>query len=134
MKWLRLDAQRYPLRQGETTIGRSPYCSIQLLSPQTSREHAAILVRDGETTLTDLGSRNGTYVNGRRIRETAPLNIGDRITIGGLELVVFENRIVPADAALTQEHVVQHRLNALETTTPDLRRDPVPDSRPTVDD
>ena len=121
MKWLRLGSQRYPLRQGETTIGRSPYCSIQLVSPQTSREHAAILVRDGETTLSDLGSRNGTYLNGRRIRAATLVSAGDRITIGEVNLVVFENRTAAGDVAHTQEQLIARHASTLETTTPDLR-------------
>lgn len=120
MKWLRLGSQRYPLRQGETTIGRSPYCSIQLVSPQTSREHAAILVRDGETTLSDLGSRNGTYLNGRQIRAATLVSAGDRITIGGVNLVVFENRTATGDVAHTQDQLITRQASTLETTTPDL--------------
>jgi len=105
VKWLRLESQRYPLRQGETTIGRSPYCSVQLMSLQASREHAAISVSGDITTLTDLASRNGTFVNGRRITSPTRLFIGDKIAIGGLELVLFESATIPDAAASTQDNL-----------------------------
>lgn len=119
MKWLRLEAERYPLRQGETTIGRSPYCSVQLMSLQASREHAAISVAGDTATLSDLSSRNGTYLNGRKLTEPTRLLIGDKITIGGLELLVFESASVADDAANTQENLEIPAI-VLETTLPAL--------------
>lgn len=123
MKWLRLETQRYPLRQGETTIGRSPYCSVQLMSLQASREHAAITVSGDTTTIADLGSRNGTFVNGRRVNGTTPLAVGDKIAIGGLELVLFESASIPDAAANTQENLAIPA-SILETTSPGLESVP----------
>lgn len=123
MKWLRLETQRYPLRQGETTIGRSPYCSVQLMSLQASREHAAISVSGDVTTLTDLGSRNGTFVNGRRVNGATPILVGDKIAIGGLELVLFESASIPDAAANTQENLAIPA-SILETTSPSLESSP----------
>lgn len=117
MKWLRLEAQRYPLRQGETTIGRSPYCSVQLMSLQASREHAAISVTGERATLSDLNSRNGTYLNGRRVAEPVPLNVGDTIKIGGLELTVFESADM-ADAVANTQVNLELPPGVLETTLP----------------
>lgn len=123
MKWLRLETQRYPLRQGETTIGRSPYCSVQLMSVQASREHAAISVSGDVATITDLGSRNGTFVNGRRITSPTRLMIGDKLAIGGLELLLFESASIPDAAANTQENLAIPA-SVLETTLPAV--DPSP--------
>jgi pSer/pThr/pTyr-binding forkhead associated (FHA) protein len=119
VKWLRLENQRYPLRQGETTIGRSPYCSVQLMSVQASREHAAIAVAGDMATLTDLNSRNGTYLNGRKIQEPSRLVVGDKITIGGLELIVYESASIADSAANTQENL-EVPVGILETTLPAL--------------
>lgn len=123
MKWLRLETHRYPLRQGETTIGRSPYCSVQLMSLQASREHAAIAVSGDVTTITDLGSRNGTFVNGRRITSPTRILIGDKVAIGGLELVLFESASIPDAAANTQENLAIPA-SVLETTLPALDSSP----------
>lgn len=117
MKWLRLDTQRYPLRQGETTVGRSPYCSVQLMSLQASREHAAISVSGDVAIITDLGSRNGTFVNERRITGPTRIVVGDKVSIGGLDLVLFESTSIADAAANTQENLAIPA-SVLETTLP----------------
>ena len=68
----------------EVTLGRSPECSMQLPAAGASRRHASVAWRDGRVVLRDLGSTNGTYLNGERVEEEAPLESGDRITIGGV--------------------------------------------------
>ena len=52
-----------------------------------SRRHARILVADGVATIEDLGSRNGTHVNGERIEKPTKLGNGDKIKIGAASLV-----------------------------------------------
>ena len=64
------------------TIGRGEDCAVRLQSPYASRQHARIELRDGEPVLVDLGSRNGTLLNGTRVEGTASLNHGDLIAIG----------------------------------------------------
>lgn len=67
-------------------IGRSRECDIQISDPNASRRHAEIR-REGDTfSVVDLGSTNGTDVNGRRTQR-ATLSDGDRITIGTTDLV-----------------------------------------------
>jgi hypothetical protein len=68
-------------------IGRAAECEIALDDPQVSRQHARLQSRNGVLLLADVGSTNGTRVNGQRIREVA-LGIGDRIEVGGTELLV----------------------------------------------
>jgi pSer/pThr/pTyr-binding forkhead associated (FHA) protein len=53
-----------------------------------SRHHARILV-DDQVTLVDLGSRNGTYVSGERVKDPRVLRNGDRLTIGSVVLTVL---------------------------------------------
>jgi hypothetical protein len=50
----------------ELTLGRSPECSLQLPAAGASRRHASVAWRDGAVVLRDLGSTNGTYLNGER--------------------------------------------------------------------
>jgi len=72
---------------GETvTIGRLPQCEVSLEDKGASRRHAQIRLKDGVATLTDLGSTNGTDVNGRTV-QVATLDDGDRVTIGATVLV-----------------------------------------------
>jgi pSer/pThr/pTyr-binding forkhead associated (FHA) protein len=69
------------------TLGRSPECSLQLPAAGASRRHASVGWRDGAVVLRDLGSTNGTYLNGERVLEEATLRSGDKIRIGGLEIL-----------------------------------------------
>jgi pSer/pThr/pTyr-binding forkhead associated (FHA) protein len=72
-------AQRFPLDEGcELTIGTSAGCSLRLSAVDVSRTHAMITCLRGVVTVLDLGSTNGTFVNGRRVRE-AQLAAGDVI-------------------------------------------------------
>src|SRR5688500_15018821 len=71
-----------PLIRGPITIGRDPSCSMQLESPYVSRQHARIDVVASGPYLVDLGSRNGSAVNGARVHAAAPLNAGDELAIG----------------------------------------------------
>jgi phosphoserine phosphatase RsbU/P len=121
VKWLRLNNRTYPLRQGESTIGRSPYCSIQVASDQASREHAAISLNGDVATISDLGSRNGTFINGVRIAAPTLLLSGALIGIGGVSISYFEGEVSPEPLTLgrTQETPAFSR-NMLETTFPDL--------------
>jgi len=74
------------LRGATATIGRLPECEVTVADRGASRRHAQIRLKDGEATLTDLGSTNGTDVNGHAVQSVA-LDDGDRITIGTTVLV-----------------------------------------------
>jgi two-component system, NtrC family, response regulator AtoC len=74
---------------GEFLIGRGPEADLQLSSPGASRRHAVITLADGEVRVRDLGSRNGTLVNGARIEGEQPLFAGDTITIGTVALILY---------------------------------------------
>ena len=81
----RLPTREFVLAKGTMTLGRAPDNDVVIADPRASRYHAR-LAREGERwTLTDLGSTNGTRVNEQHI-ETAVLNHGDTIGIGGWQL------------------------------------------------
>jgi pSer/pThr/pTyr-binding forkhead associated (FHA) protein len=67
-------------------IGRAEECDIRPLSDDVSRRHCAILVGPENVWVEDLGSRNGTYVNGQRITEKTEVTDGDSLRVGVLEL------------------------------------------------
>jgi hypothetical protein len=54
---------------GLMEVGRALECNISILEPSLSRKHAELEVRNGDLMLTDLGSSNGTYVNGEKVQE-----------------------------------------------------------------
>src|SRR5579871_3934522 len=66
----------------EATLGRSPSCEVPLEDHKVSRRHAKIEVKNGEVRISDLGSRNGTVVNGEKIDAEAILLPGDRVQVG----------------------------------------------------
>ncbi len=84
-----MPAQKFLLDRPVTTIGRSSVNDLPISDKMLSRQHARI-VKDGNGGLAieDLGSRNGTYVNGERLVSIQPLKSGDRITVGGVTLKV----------------------------------------------
>ncbi len=81
------------------TIGRAPDVELVLADPLASRRHARLSTRGGRLVLADLGSTNGTRVNGEAVRE-AVVGPGDRIEVGAtrLEIVVPG---APAEASWT---------------------------------
>ena len=76
------------VQDGTHIIGRDPDAAVWIDSAVVSRRHAQLLVRDGRVSIEDLGSRNGTFVNGTRLTGASPLAHGDEIRIGTLRLVV----------------------------------------------
>jgi phosphoserine phosphatase RsbU/P len=71
----------YELSPGETVVGRSGDCTIPLDAAAVSRHHAKVRSDGPRFLIEDLGSRNGTYVNGERIAGARALAPGDRIVI-----------------------------------------------------
>jgi hypothetical protein len=63
-------------------LGRSDEADIVLDDPYASEFHLRLNARDGRLVLTDLGSTNGTYVNGRRVTTPVDLNRGDAVQVG----------------------------------------------------
>jgi len=73
--------RRFPLTSQVAILGRSTNCDVYIPDKRASRRHAEVCW-DGETcTLRDLGSANGTFLNGRRITTPQTLHAGDKITI-----------------------------------------------------
>jgi hypothetical protein len=84
---LRLLLREVTFDADEVTIGRGDDCAMSIDDGLLSRRHAAILRRGPGFELTDLGSRNGTRLNGQRVRTPTPLRDGDRIRLGASEIV-----------------------------------------------
>jgi len=74
--------KRYPI-YGEVVVGRIASCSIVLKHRSVSRRHARLFHKDGKSFVEDMGSTNGTHVNGRKIDGATVLANGDLIRVGG---------------------------------------------------
>jgi hypothetical protein len=67
-------------------LGRAPDCDVVIPDRSVSKYHARIGYAE-EVTIADLGSTNGTYLNGRRVDAETPLRSGDRIALGAAKIV-----------------------------------------------
>jgi DNA-binding CsgD family transcriptional regulator len=80
------------LREAEVVIGRGDDVGVRLAARGVSRQHAKLVLAAGDSvTLVDLQSKNGTFVNGKRI-DAAPLRDGDDIGIGPVAVLQFTRR------------------------------------------
>jgi hypothetical protein len=79
---LLIDGKRVVINAGGATIGRGRASDIVLNDPNVSREHAEVRPRGGSWVITDLGSTNGSQLNGRRLEGSEVLRSGDEIELG----------------------------------------------------
>ena len=77
-----------PLRKDKFLIGRAKECALRAGSEAISRRHCAIIRRESGYTVRDLGSRNGTHVNGEKITAEVALKDGDELRVGPLTFSV----------------------------------------------
>src|SRR5687767_10049696 len=115
--WLKNKGTLFPIHQGDCLLGRSPECPIVLASERVSREHAVVRRIHSGLQIEDLGSRNGTWVNGTRIRYPTVLQPGDESELGEdlLEVVIQQNARMPetvsgATSPVGQETEPQRRV------------------------
>jgi len=87
----------FDLFDGENIVGRSN-CAVKLSDGTVSRRHAALVPRNGEWVLDDLGSANGTYLNGVKVTRPSPVHRGDQIRCGTTLLVFGGGK--PTEAAI----------------------------------
>lgn len=75
------DGQRLAISEDPIVLGRLPSCTVVIDDPNVSRRHAEVTRQDGDVVVVDLGSTNGTRVNGATVARQ-PLVDGDKITVG----------------------------------------------------
>ncbi len=95
----------YLIREAKQRLGRDSHCEVHLEDSEASRTHAEIDFVEGEYVLRDLGSSNGTFVNGKRVTEHT-LRIGDRVQIGK-RLMLFRLSFRPFGPADNDVDIVQ---------------------------
>lgn len=74
------------LSEGANLVGRDRDCAVRIDSATISRHHVRIVVTSGETTVEDLGSKNGTHVNGQRVTQQVALKDSDQIQVGSITM------------------------------------------------
>jgi DNA-binding winged helix-turn-helix (wHTH) protein len=92
LAWARREVS---LHEGENILGRVDEAAAWMDSPSVSRRHARIVIAGNEALIEDLGSRNGTFVQGERVEARRPLHDRDEIRLGS---VVLTFRILTSNA------------------------------------
>jgi len=82
-----LGNRRIALVTGENILGRHPDAQVRVDQTAVSRRHARIRIRAGKARLEDLQSRNGTFLQGRRLTAPAELHDGDSISLGPVRMI-----------------------------------------------
>ncbi len=85
----------YPLEAPEITIGRESTNAISINDVEVSRKHARLELRGSSYVIQDLGSTNGTFVNGQRVTGPQGLNPGDSISLGEGIVLSYESAFDP---------------------------------------
>jgi len=93
--------QTIPLTQGKLVVGRDSDCDVILGGDFVSSHHCALLLDEWTLRVIDLGSKNGTYVNGDRIGSGAViLNVGDTVSAGLMSI-----RVESSEAGLDSQNL-----------------------------
>src|SRR5207248_3941420 len=123
----------YPLPgEKEIVIGRGGELDIVLVEDMVSRKHAKITTQGGKIVIQDLGSTNGTFVNGEKIKR-ARLKEGDRVLIGTsiLKVIAGEGQSQPREQAEVKQNLErvadQRRTSANRTMSGSIEEVPLPD-------
>lgn len=85
---LRCGEREFVLKPGDSVVGRGSEAEVWVHDERVSRHHARIRLANAKAVLEDLGSRNGTFLNGARLEGPASLADGDEIGIGAATLIV----------------------------------------------
>jgi DNA-binding winged helix-turn-helix (wHTH) protein len=91
-RWLSVGQRRLPLASGENIVGRDEAANVRLDDPMVSRRHARILVNGTSALVEDLGSKNGTFIDGQQITAgPMPLRNGVQVAFGTVLVIYGES-------------------------------------------
>jgi predicted component of type VI protein secretion system len=90
----------YPLEKAELFIGRDLSNDVVINDPEISRRHARLFLQGNSYVLEDLGSTNGSFINGQRLMGPGVLRPGDSVTFGERMNLVFETEEFDQDATM----------------------------------
>jgi len=105
--------REFRLKEGETLIGRGPQCDLVLRDESISRNHARLVVHGDTIMVCDLGSSNGTYIEGIAITERA-LTGEARLTFGSVETTLKRVGEEPAEPDLRALPKTEHRIRRVD--------------------
>lgn len=122
------DGTRLALREGITSFGRLPSNDVILLGDLVSRHHSRITFFEGKATLQDLGSHNGSWVNGDRVT-TRVLKPNDLVRVGNFRLAFHDGPIGQGENVAYEETTAAERGESDTNAQQPVRADTVPMNR-----
>lgn len=101
----------------ETLVGRSAECNLRVASKEISRKHCRILIKDGVVSVRDLGSANGTFVNGYRLDADTDYTVApdSELTVGGVDFLV--QFTPPSDSAQENDQTIAEPKKGADSKT-----------------
>jgi DNA-binding winged helix-turn-helix (wHTH) protein len=105
--------EEFRLREGRTIVGRDRSAGVFLDDSTVSRRHARLVVDGPSVTIEDLGSKNGTFVSGRRVEGVAALTAGDEIQVGSVFLTLQGAPEARSTATARRKSTASRRLKAI---------------------
>jgi pSer/pThr/pTyr-binding forkhead associated (FHA) protein len=117
---------RFELSRRSLLLGRDPASDLPINDGEVSRRHARFIAQSGGYAVEDLGSTNGTFVDGQRIKSVMPLQPGAVVRFG--DNVTFIYEVEGDDEALTQN--LPPAKTATPSTAPRSRPQPMPEAEP----
>jgi pSer/pThr/pTyr-binding forkhead associated (FHA) protein len=107
----------FPLELPEITIGRDTTNPISINDAEVSRKHVRLTLKNNGYVIEDLGSTNGTFVNGQRIGGPVQLKIGDLVAFGENVVLMFEGSFDP-DATVLSSRATKDNLQTMLASAP----------------
>jgi predicted component of type VI protein secretion system len=108
----------YPLEGESISIGRDASNTIQINDAEMSRRHARLQFQGGKYVIEDMGSTNGTHINGQRLSAPHVLRPGDVVSFGEQIVLGFESADFDPGATLASAHSVRPRAAAVPPPAP----------------
>jgi pSer/pThr/pTyr-binding forkhead associated (FHA) protein len=109
-----------PLEKPELTLGRDPANDLVIADPEVSRRHARLVLSGDHFSIEDLGSTNGTFLQGQQIHGLTPLNSRDLIVIGERVILLYEASPVDPDATRVVPRTVENASLPSDVAAPQI--------------
>ncbi|MSU79806.1 MAG: FHA domain-containing protein [Gemmataceae bacterium] len=117
--------RNFPLQKERAILGRNADCAVALAGKQVSRQHAQIFRREGQCFIEDLGSANGTFVNGERLTPNAAIKLTDQDTFQiGPYLLALRQPVPIVPAREEPVLIVRETVDVLSPTQTLFAQDP----------
>ena len=122
--------KEFPLEKEEILLGRDLANDIPISDPEISRRHARFVMQGESILVEDLGSTNGTFLNGQRVSSPQQLRAGDVITLGEDIVLAVEQMGFDPDATVVKSQA-DLTARAVPQPAPSYQQQPAPAPRPT---